>query len=240
MRTADRYGIADPLRAMRLSVAPHYVRRDKRDNEVLTSLIAALLDEGSNCLDVGAHGADVLREMCRCAPAGKHIAYEPLPELYLRLAADFPQVDVRCAALSTVPGNSSFVRVLDSPGYSGFHEQDYPRPMQTERIEVRVESIDESLPEGWIPRLIKIDVEGAERDVIAGGIETITRHRPIVVFEHFKGSAPYYDSAPADIYELLCRRAGLRIFDIDGGGPYTLDRLEHTFKEGLLWSFVAH
>lgn len=240
MRAADKLGAGDPLRALRLSLAPHYVRRDAIDNEHLAAIIGSLLDEDSNCLDVGAHGGQVLEAMLRCAPKGRHIAYEPLPDLQRPLAAQFPTVDVRCAALSREPGTTTFTKVTDALGYSGFRAQDYPREFATETIEVAVESIDASLPRDWVPTLMKIDVEGAERDVLAGGIETITRHRPTVIFEFQRTSAPHYNCGPADIYSLLCDQAKLRIFDIDGGGPYSLNRLEETFEEGQIWNFVAH
>lgn len=240
MRAADRVGAGEPLRALRLSLAPHFVRRDKIDNEHLVAIIGSLLDEDSNCLDVGAHGGQVLGAMVRSAPKGRHIAYEPLPDLHRELSAKFPSVDVRCAALSSKPGTRTFTRVTEALGYSGFRSQDYPREMATERIQVAVESIDQSLPTGWEPSLIKIDVEGAERDVIEGGIETIGRFRPTVIFEFHRGSARHYNSTPSDIHGLLCGQAGLRIFDIDGGGPYTTQRLQETFDEGLMWNFVAH
>lgn len=240
MATADKLGAGDPLRALRLSLAPHYVRRDKLDNEHLKSILGAVLDEDSNCLDVGCHGGQFLAAMARCAPKGSHIAYEPLPELYAELVARFPGVDIRRAALSTKPGMTTFTRVVDALGYSGIRSQDYPRKMQTESIEVDVESIDQSLPSGWVPRLIKIDVEGAEHDVVLGGIETIAAHRPIVVFEFHRGSARHYGSTPEKMHGLLCGRAGLRIFDIDGGGPYTVDGLERAFNAGRVWNFVAH
>jgi len=118
--------------------------------------------------------------------------------------------------------------------------QDYPTDFATETIDVAVQSIDASLPSDWVTTLIKVDVEGAERDVIAGGIETIRRFRPTVIFEFHKGSARHYDSTPTDVHALLCGDAGLRIFDIDGGGPYTTQRLQETFDEGLMWNFVAH
>lgn len=240
MSLAARVGVDDPLRSVRLAVAPHYVRRDKRDNELIKSLLAALLEADSCCLDVGAHGGEVLRQIVQCAPQGHHIAYEPLPELHSGLVDEFPFVDVRCAALGREDGHVSFVRVIDALGYSGFRRQEYPREMRTEWTQVRVEVLDDAIPESWVPRVIKIDVEGAELDVLTGGIETIIRHRPVVIFEHFKGSARHYATTPSMVYELLVGYVGQRIFDIDGDGPYSLNQFEQAFEEGIIWTFVAH
>ncbi len=53
------------------------------------------------------------------------------------------------------------------------------------------------------PDVIKIDVEGAEQQVLEGALETLRRHRPIVIFEHGTGSAEAFGTCPGDIYQLL-------------------------------------
>ena len=82
-------------------------------------------------------------------------------------------------------------------------------------------------------------MEGAERLVIEGAIETISKCKPIVVFEHGRGSTDHYHTQPRHIYELLHDEAGLRIFDLDGNGPYTLGQLEETFTRCDRWNYVA-
>src|SRR5262249_26220258 len=52
-------------------------------------------------------------------------------------------------------------------------------------------------------RLIKIDVEGAELQVLAGSIKTLSRDKPIIVFEHGLGAAEYYNTRPEQVFELL-------------------------------------
>jgi methyltransferase FkbM-like protein len=115
----------------------------------------------------------------------------------------------RCAALSNSDGESSFAYVRKLPASSGL---------------LRRERLDDHLPIGYIPALIKLDLEGAERLLIEGAIEILTTHRPIVIFEHGKGGAEYYGTTSAAIFQLLCDAAGLRLFDLDGN-----DR----------WNFVA-
>ncbi len=73
-----------------------------------------------------------------------------------------------------------------------------------------------------------------------GAIETIRTHRPIVVFEFGKGASDYYQTSPEKIYRLLCEEAGLRIFDLDGNGPYDVAGLSATFTRNDRWDFVAH
>src|SRR5207302_1053062 len=136
--------------------------------------------------DVGANAGTVLREIVRCAPRGHHIAYEPIPDLHGWLVGEFPSVDVRCAALSNRSGASPFSYVTTNSGYSGLRQRTYPGPVEIEMLDVQLERLDD-LPSECAPALIKIDVEGGEREVIEGGIQMIGRHQPIVIFEHERG-----------------------------------------------------
>lgn len=214
-------------------------RRDRLDNERLRELLAFSLREDSNCVDVGCHQGEVLREMIRLAPRGRHIAFEPVPASHAALAASLPGVEVRQAAAADEDGEAEFVVVPDLPSHSGLRERSYPGELRTERVRVRTERIDSALPEDYVPRLIKIDVEGAELQVLRGAVETLRRHRPIVWFEHGLGASDRYGTRPADVHGLLVGELGMRIFDADGGGPYSETEFEEVFTEPM-WNFVAH
>lgn len=237
--TVEAMGAGPHLRTLRRTFDPA-AKRDHRDNEHLRLLLAFLLVPDANCIDVGAHHGDVLGPIVAYAPHGRHIAYEPLPHLCRDLAARFPSVDLRCAALSNVAGQAPFIHVRSRPAYSGFRRRTYPGAETTETIHVKTETLDASLPEDYVPSLIKIDVEGAEQQVIEGAMGIIARHKPVVVFEHGKGGADHYGTTPGDIFRLLNREAGLRIFDMDGTGPLGLTTFEHNFETGERWNYVAH
>ena len=178
--------------------------RTVKDHEHLRMLLAFALPEDANCIDVGAANGKVLTEIARLAPRGRHIAYEPVAEFHTALASQFPQVDVRPVALSDIDGETTFTYVRDRPWISGFRELDYPGGgSKAEIISVRTERLDDHLPEGYVPDFIKVDVEGAEELVFKGALATIARHRPIVAFQHGRGSAECYGTKPADIYRLL-------------------------------------
>jgi FkbM family methyltransferase len=227
-----------PLVALRRMLKPE-LRRDRRDNEHLRLLLALTMAADANCVDVGSHLGEALREMLRVAPHGRHIAFEPLPEFSARLAKEFPGVDVRPVALSDHRGQASFTHVRTRPGYSGFKRRPYPAAEETETITVAVDTLDEALPPEYRPALIKIDVEGAEREVLEGGMRTIATYKPTLVFEHGDAAAAY-GTAPATIFELVCDEAGLRIFDLDGNGPYSREAFSETCERGEYWNFVAH
>jgi FkbM family methyltransferase len=236
-RAASAAGISEERQRRALELLDESAVRDRKDDEHLMLLMAFSLPPDGNCIDVGAHNGDILREMVRIAPEGRHIAYEPLPDFADRLEQEFPEVDVRRAALSDEEGTATFTYVKSNPGYSGFKERRYPGEESLEKLEVRTERLDSALPDGYVPALIKIDVEGAELQVLKGGIETIARHRPVIVFEHGKGATDHYGAGPDDVYDLLSE-AGLRIFDIDGSGPYTRTRFEDAFTD-VICNFVA-
>lgn len=233
-----KLGIYSYMRGLRDTLHPAY-RRDHTDNKNLRLLLTFALEEDSNCIDIGAHRGAILAEMVRAAPLGKHIAYEPLPFMYKYLVGHFPSIDVRQVAVSNVEGETSFAYVKQLPGFSGFRETSNSMRLQIEKIKVQTETLDDSLPAGYVPDLIKIDVEGAERLVIEGAIKTISKYKPIIVFEHGKGASDHYGTQPCHIYELLHNRAGLCIFDLDGNGPYTLDQFEETYAQNKRWNFVA-
>jgi FkbM family methyltransferase len=214
--------------------------RALHDEENIRLLLSFSLSLDSNCIDVGCNEGEVLAEIIRVAPNGRHIAYEPLPHLHQQLVTLFPRVDIRQAALSNSEGTNQFLFVKNLPGYSGLRRRAYPRPPDIEVLAVRTERLDDHLDPDYVPTLIKIDVEGAEALVIEGAIQTLKRHRPIVLFEFGKGASDFYQVAPATIFSLLCEEAGLRIFDLDGNGPYDLQQLQQAYERNDRWNFVAH
>jgi FkbM family methyltransferase len=213
-------------------------QRDVEDSHNMRRLLAFTLQADSNCIDIGANHGAVLAEICRVSPAGRHVAFEPLPHLCSALREAFPNVDIHQAALSNRAGEADFAYVHGpSDGWSGLLFRPPPSGSQAdvEHIDVRLEVLDPD----YVPALVKIDVEGAEQQVIEGAVSTVRRHRPVVIFEHGLGSANVYGTHPADIYRLLCDEARLRIFDLDGGGPYTLSEFERTYDACERVNFVA-
>jgi FkbM family methyltransferase len=238
LHAATTLGVERDLRTVQRAFESSTRRRNRRDDENLLLLLAAVLTPGANCIDVGANIGTTLRCMCRVAPSGKHIAYEPLPALCQQLRSAFPTVDVRQTALSNHIGEEDFVHVKHLPSRSGLRRPDY-RDSQTETLRTKVDTLDSTLAQDYIPALIKIDVEGAELQVLEGAKETIARHQPIIVFEHDVRWAAHYDSNPHDFYTFLRDTLNLQVFDMDGNGPFTISRFTQIARERTRWNFFA-
>jgi FkbM family methyltransferase len=220
----------------RLNIPP--IDRNRKDNDHTRLMIAFGLREDSNCIDIGANHGAILKEFVRVAPRGRHVAFEPLPELAADLRSQFPTVDVHeCALSDGPPGEATFTYVPAMPELSGFRRRQYPADLETRLIHVPTSSLDRALPGGYSPAMIKIDVEGAELQVLRGARETLLNHHPTLIFEHGVGAADYYGTSSVDIFDLLSE-VGYRVFDIDGGGPYTSTGFSALFEQPI-WLFVA-
>lgn len=236
-RMAARLGVEEQARRAWQTARPT-IRRDLAERAQLRRLVAWTVPHDGHCIDVGSHVGDVLRDLVRAAPNGRHIAYEPLPALAADLRAAFPHVDVRTVALANEHGEREFVHVVGNPGWSGFRRRPTPHAERFERLTVEVERLDDALPDSFRPTFIKIDVEGAELEVLQGALETLKTYQPVVAFEHGLGSADHYDTEPGDVHALLTD-ARLRIYDLAGDGPYSLPEFRRAFSAGRPVNFVA-
>jgi FkbM family methyltransferase len=152
------------------SIGRPRVRQSLEYDRAMGRIMARIPQPDSSCADVGAHRGSVLEEIVRLAPRGRHFAFEPLPDLAARLRRRFPRVTVHQVALGDTAGASVYYRVLDDLGRSGLRR--IIRPGQQSRVEelqVRTERLDDLIPPDLTLRFLKIDVEGAQLQVLRGG-----------------------------------------------------------------------
>ncbi|RMF31933.1 MAG: FkbM family methyltransferase [Bacteroidetes bacterium] len=220
--------------------------KNQRYDRQTQAVLRRVCRPDSNCVDVGCHKGEVLDLFLRYAPQGVHFGFEPLPDLFAALQQRYGD---RCRlfeiALSDTPGQSTFNYVLTNPSYSGLRRRRYDH--QNERdttITVRTELLDKLLPEELPIRFVKIDVEGAEYQVLRGARRTLQRHRPYVVFEHGLGGADCYGTTPAQVYDLLQGECRLQVSTmarwLRGQPPLTKEAFERLFYEGREYYFLAY
>jgi len=187
--------------------------RNARDNRLAADIMARILRRDSVWVDIGTSTGDLLWHVLRHAPRGPHVAFEPIPENVALLRAKFPpSVTIHALALSDVPGEAEFQHVISNPGYSGLRRRVYPRPdEQVRSIRVPVARLDDILPAEQRVDAVKIDVEGAELQVLRGARRTLTTWHPYILFEHGRGAADCYGTQPEMLYDLLAGEYGYRI-----------------------------
>ena len=209
-----------------------------------------VLTPESSCIDVGLHAGAILDSILHFAPNGRHWAFEPLPHLHaaaVRKYAANPNVHVIGAALSDSTGSSSFQHVVTNPAYSGILKRRYDRPNE-EVVEIKIElvQLDNVIPPDFTVRLIKIDVEGAELQVLRGARGTILRCHPYIVFEHGIGAADAYSTQPETVFDFLLE-CGLSVSLMSAWlKPDTLnstlsrEAFVDEFNTGRNYYFLAH
>jgi FkbM family methyltransferase len=194
-------------------------RRVEDEALAATAVLAASLHAGSTYVDVGSNRGQVLRDAVRVAPEARHVAFEPIPALAAEIERELPSVDCRTLALGASPGRARFCHFTKLDGWSGLRRNPEITDERgaPEYIDVSVSTLDEQLPELG-PGVIKVDVEGAELQVLEGARGLLSSSRPLLIFEHVAATAKLYDSTSAALWELL---SGLdyEIFALTGEGP---------------------
>jgi FkbM family methyltransferase len=203
-------------------------RQELHEQIAIRAILAAALAADATYVDVGTNRGQLLADAVRVAPRAKHIAFEPIPELAAEVERAFPAVDCRRLALGARSGEAEFCHFRDLDGWSGLRRNpeisdERGRP---EFIQVTVSTLDAELA-GLAPAVVKIDVEGAELEVLEGGRAVLSRARPVIIFESVAGRSTLYDSTPGAQWELL-RELGYELFSVTGDGPYTRERFAHS------------
>jgi FkbM family methyltransferase len=140
-------------------------------------------------------------------------AFEPIPECVTEIEArNLPNVTIIRTALSDEEGTAKFH--LDERIGAGM-EASSLRVLEGvigKTIEVPVTTIDRFAAQHNVaPDFIKIDVEGVEEKVIAGGMQTIRRHRPTIIFEVWGYNWPRLESTVRELssmYRFECASDG--------------------------------
>lgn len=196
-------------------------RQALREELALSAILAGALRSDGMYVDVGANKGQVLREALRLAPRGRHVAFEPIPAVAAELARAYPSVECRQLALGARDEQAQFCHFKKLEGWSGLRRS--PRVSDErgdpEYITVSVSTLDEQLGE-HTPCVVKIDVEGAELDVIEGGRQLLMRAKPVLIVEHVATAAALYGADSGVLWDLL-DELGYETLSITGVGPFT-------------------
>jgi FkbM family methyltransferase len=178
---------------------------------------SVVYDLGANC---GFYAVIAARAV---GPAGKVYAFEPTPLFAERIRTNaalnsFGNLETIEAAVSGRDGVISFT-VSESHTTNSIHEA--RDPLRQSTILVRSVRLDTFAADHRPPSLLLLDIEGAEIEGLESGLETISRHRPIIMVEvHWLGNAFI------DFFEEKLRPLGYSGSTYDGK-PLPVDRIRY-------------
>jgi FkbM family methyltransferase len=241
--TLKKLVLGSPVEPLARALYAWVSKCGKYDRETLC-VMDRVLKPDSNCLDIGGHKGDMLAEMIRRAPQGQHRAFEPIPESHARLVKRFPGLPIHHVALSNESGETVFHHVVDSPALSSLRQREAAQGKQVRELRVPTERLDAIVPADQPIHFVKIDVEGAEYHVMQGGLETLRRCRPVVVFEHGQGGADCFGVQPTEVYDLLHNECGLNVSLMGrwlrGLPPLSRDEFADEFHSHRNYYFMAY
>lgn len=150
-----------------------------------TRVMQALAHPGDTVIDVGANiGYFSIVAARAVGAAGRVVAFEPVPAVRQRLIANLrlnhlEHVEVRLEALSAASGEVRFYPgPVDDTGLASLR-----RLADSDEIRVRQARFDDIWDQAARVALVKIDVEGAELQVLEGMTACLARDRPDVILE---------------------------------------------------------
>ncbi|RMD72676.1 MAG: FkbM family methyltransferase [Bacteroidetes bacterium] len=163
------------------------------DSELrLARFLVRHLPQGATVVDVGAHfGYFTLLAARLVGPGGRVHAFEASPATFEVLRAnvqDWHRVHAEHMACSDAAGKVAFYEFPAAwSEYNTLRPEQYARAnwrgkVQARRVEVPAMPLDAVVDDRPVA-LVKIDVEGAEPQVVAGMQRILARHQPVVVME---------------------------------------------------------
>ena len=182
----------------------------------------AFLRPGDQYVDIGANiGFFTLVAAQRVGPAGRVFAVEPVSETFRQLLANIElngltNITTCQIALSDTQGQAEIFSTLD--GYLGLNSMAEPVGKNYTTEQVRVETFDHFVRTQAIDQrlvMVKMDVEGWESRVLAGGRDVFsTPTAPVLQVEFSSRTSNFVGLSSSDLYRLLAD-LGYRIFDYD-------------------------
>jgi FkbM family methyltransferase len=184
------------------------------------------LEDSPLMLDVGGNIGQSVLSLYTVFPEARILSFEPnsavFPKLQ-RLTKKFPQLEVLPNGVSDETGEAElFIPSYNGSVLTGLASFDYesakgwlgkdhilrfdPKKLVVSSKQVSLVRLDDL---GLEPDFIKIDVQGLEYRVLAGGLETIRKYRPIIMAETVRHGS--------DAHKVV-QPLGYRLMEFDGRG----------------------
>lgn len=135
-------------------------------------------------LDVGAN-AGLFSHLVFCLnPQAEIIAFEPLPIMVEHINALKQRSKINLCCIPKAAGRAPGVAMFESQhGYDGTSRIRQSGQPTDKTLHVEVTTLDKEIVKRPV-LVMKIDVEGFEEEVIAGGVETLSRTQFLIIEAH--------------------------------------------------------
>ena len=209
-----------PLGAWRAALSS--VSRSALASSRIELLPRALRHRLGTVVDIGANTGQWISALMRFVPIRRAEVFEPNPEVYaelhLRLGSR-PGIHLHNEALGERPGiqllhvtrGSTLSSLLPPSDMLKVWHGD--RGEQVTQVPVSVRKLDEVIQADVVVDLLKVDVQGSERTVLKGGVETLKRTRALLiemVFEsHYEGDVTFWS-----LYDYITRDLRFKFWDM--------------------------
>jgi FkbM family methyltransferase len=198
----------------------------------LQETLASYLKPGEVFYDIGANiGFFSILGAKLVSSKGKVYAFEPVPDNVARIhhnarLNNFSQITVIAKAVSESTGEGELLLTKNIGGHT-LASADRPPDVQGS-MTVDLISIDDLIARGELtpPNLVKVDVEGAELDVLQGMKQTLAQYQPIVIYE--------IDAKQQEVFE----RKQQAVVDFLEAQSYQIQPIEKCYP-GITWK-VGH
>jgi FkbM family methyltransferase len=209
----------------------HALRADSTYEPFELELIARFLRPGDCAVDVGANiGLHTLAMSSACGPNGRVLAVEPDPRNLRVCRRNLKingrhNVEVLPVAASDRTGTIKLYLSKDNRGdHRVYDPGDHRQTLNVTAIPLTEVLADRDLQ----PRLVKIDVQGWESNVLAGALLALRGQQPLVLITEFWTDGLVAAGSSASEYLSLIDELQLDLYEIDAWqgsiGPVPLDR----------------
>ena len=178
-------------------------------------LLAENIVPGGYMLDVGANNGASTLMLAHQFTNNTVLAVEPIMSNVMeirRRVRNLSNVQIVRGGLGRRDGNATYGAILDArpldamgktgPQYGDRLKYNAGQRADTRRVKFPVYTIDKLVKSDRLS-FAHIDVEGAEEDVLNGGMQTFYRDRPIFTIERFPYSRPQFYRSAMDLLTFM-------------------------------------
>jgi len=153
-------------------------------------ILKDIIKDNDICFDIGSYNGEYVNELCKYTKSENIYAFEPIKHNYKIIKSLFPKCKIYNIALSeenqisniNVPIINNKLVYTRSKLNESIIEKDQQDLMQQK---VKCRKLDSFVHENNIAKIdfIKIDVEGAEFNVLKGSFKTLEKFMPKIIIE---------------------------------------------------------